>query len=312
MRVLLTAALAWAFPLLSRPHTHMPGTSADIDVATMVWNVGWVQRAIETDASLLYSDAVLIPFGADLRAHTYGLLPAVAGLPDRARVRRARRLQRDAAGHAGPEWLAWLRAVPADRRRHRRVDGGGVRVDVERAESRSVPRRPADLRGDLDHLRRAHRGIARAGASHAWMDARPLTDIDRRGIHRSPDAALYGALADWPWRCGSSRASAISMRAGCWRSRRQRRLPRYRFSRFSIRLFRPADYRSRRRATKKRCATRIAGGTTSCRRCCRMRLAVMSWPLPRSRVPSCSVTTRDCASGSRARWCCSCSRSGRS
>ena len=59
----------------------MPGTSADIDVATMVWNVGWVQRAIDTETSLLYSDAVLVPFGADLRAHTYGLFPAVLVYP---------------------------------------------------------------------------------------------------------------------------------------------------------------------------------------------------------------------------------------
>jgi hypothetical protein len=79
--VLLTAALAWAAPLVSRPHTHMPGATADIDVATMVWNAGWVQRAIETDASLLYSDAVLVPFGADLRAHTFGLFPALLVYP---------------------------------------------------------------------------------------------------------------------------------------------------------------------------------------------------------------------------------------
>jgi hypothetical protein len=78
---LLAAALAWAAPLLWRLHTHMPGTAADIDVATMVWNVGHVQRAIETDASLLYGDAVLVPFGADLRAHTYGLLPALLVYP---------------------------------------------------------------------------------------------------------------------------------------------------------------------------------------------------------------------------------------
>jgi hypothetical protein len=79
--VLLTAALAWAAPLLSRLNTHLPGTSADIDVATMVWNVGWVQRAIETDRALLYSDAVLVPFGADLRAHTFGVLPALLVYP---------------------------------------------------------------------------------------------------------------------------------------------------------------------------------------------------------------------------------------
>ena len=79
--LILTAALAWAAPLLVRLPSHMPGAGADIDVATMVWNVGWVQRAIETDASLLYSDAVLIPFGADLRAHTYGLFPALLVYP---------------------------------------------------------------------------------------------------------------------------------------------------------------------------------------------------------------------------------------
>lgn len=79
--VLLMTALTWAAPLLLRLHTHMPGTPADLDVATMVWNVGWAQRAIDTGGSLLYSDAVLIPFGADLRAHTYGLFPALLVYP---------------------------------------------------------------------------------------------------------------------------------------------------------------------------------------------------------------------------------------
>lgn len=79
--VLLMAALAWAATLLSRLHTHLPGTNTDLDVATMVWNVGWLQRAIDTDASVLFSDAVLIPFGADLRAHTYGLFPALLVYP---------------------------------------------------------------------------------------------------------------------------------------------------------------------------------------------------------------------------------------
>jgi hypothetical protein len=79
--VLLIAALAWAAPLVVRVHTHMPGTPDDTDVATMVWNVGWAQRAIETDAALLRSDAVLLPFGADLRAHTYGAFPAMLVSP---------------------------------------------------------------------------------------------------------------------------------------------------------------------------------------------------------------------------------------
>ncbi len=144
----------------------MPGTNADIDVATMVWNVGWVQRAIETDASLLYSDSVLIPFGADLRAHTYGILfPALLVYPI------ARAFDVLVAFNVmllvtlvlnGWFGYALFRQIGAGRAAS---IGGGVRVDVERAESRSDPRRPSDLRSDLDHLRRDHRGVARAGAS---------------------------------------------------------------------------------------------------------------------------------------------------
>jgi hypothetical protein len=79
--VLLIVALAWSAPIAQRLGTHVPGTAADLDVASMVWNVAWVQRAIETPATLLRSDAVLVPFGADLRAHTYGLLPATLAWP---------------------------------------------------------------------------------------------------------------------------------------------------------------------------------------------------------------------------------------
>jgi hypothetical protein len=79
--VLLIVALAWAAPLAGRLATHLPGTPVDTDVATMAWNVTWVQRAIETPATLLRSDAILLPFGADLRAHTYGLFPAVMVWP---------------------------------------------------------------------------------------------------------------------------------------------------------------------------------------------------------------------------------------
>jgi hypothetical protein len=78
---LLIAALVWAAPVVSRLDTHLPGTAADHDVATMIWNVGWVQRAIETPAPLFRSDAVLLPFGADLRAHTYGAFAAALVWP---------------------------------------------------------------------------------------------------------------------------------------------------------------------------------------------------------------------------------------
>ena len=78
---LALAALVWAWPLVSRLATHVPGTAIDVDVASMVWNVAWVQRAIETPATLLRSDVILVPFGADLTAHTYGLFPALLAWP---------------------------------------------------------------------------------------------------------------------------------------------------------------------------------------------------------------------------------------
>ena len=79
--VLLILALAWAAPIAQRLGTDLPGTPEDLDVASMVWNVAWVQRAIETPATLLRSDAILVPFGADLTAHTYGLFPAALVWP---------------------------------------------------------------------------------------------------------------------------------------------------------------------------------------------------------------------------------------
>jgi hypothetical protein len=43
--------------------------------------VGWVRHALESEAGLLHTDAVLLPFGADLRLHTYGLLPGLLAYP---------------------------------------------------------------------------------------------------------------------------------------------------------------------------------------------------------------------------------------
>ncbi len=78
---LLLLTLVWAAPLAAQLTTAIPGTPTDLDVVTMVWNVGWVQQALETDARLFRSDAVLIPFGADLRLHTYGAFPAAVAWP---------------------------------------------------------------------------------------------------------------------------------------------------------------------------------------------------------------------------------------
>jgi hypothetical protein len=47
----------------------------------MMWNVWWVQRAMEGRASWFATDAVLLPFGADLRVHVYGPFPAALVWP---------------------------------------------------------------------------------------------------------------------------------------------------------------------------------------------------------------------------------------
>jgi hypothetical protein len=77
--VLLT--LAWGWRIASRPDTAIPGTRLDRDVATMVWNVGAVEQALHSGDSLLRTERVLVPFGADLRLHTYGLFPALLVSP---------------------------------------------------------------------------------------------------------------------------------------------------------------------------------------------------------------------------------------
>ncbi len=84
--VLVLACLAvititYTWPLIQSLTTSIPGTPNDHDVATMVWNVDWVRRALNGHASLFWTDMVIVPFGADLRLHTYGLLQGLIAYP---------------------------------------------------------------------------------------------------------------------------------------------------------------------------------------------------------------------------------------
>jgi len=79
--VLAVVVGAYTWPLLSHARTAIPGGPTDRDVATMVWNVGWVWHALTSGGSLLRTDDVLVPFGADLRLHTYGLLQGLLAAP---------------------------------------------------------------------------------------------------------------------------------------------------------------------------------------------------------------------------------------
>jgi hypothetical protein len=79
--VLTGVGAAYVWPLLGSLTTAIPGGPTDHDVATMVWNVGYVFRALTSDARLLMTADVLVPLGADLRLHTYGLLQGLAAAP---------------------------------------------------------------------------------------------------------------------------------------------------------------------------------------------------------------------------------------
>ncbi len=79
--VLALIAGIYTWPLLSQLRTAIPGDPRDLDVATMVWNVGWVAHAFVTGTNPLRSEDVLVPFGADLRLHTFGLLQGLLAAP---------------------------------------------------------------------------------------------------------------------------------------------------------------------------------------------------------------------------------------
>jgi hypothetical protein len=78
---LLVVALVWAWPLVTSLTTAFPGGPKDLDVATMVWNVGYIHRQLAQGGDLLTTRSVLVPFGADLRLHTYALLHGLAVSP---------------------------------------------------------------------------------------------------------------------------------------------------------------------------------------------------------------------------------------
>ncbi len=77
--VLLAAIYTW--PLLSRLTTSIPATPEFEDVTEYVWNIRWVAQALTTEKQLLYSDALFVPSGVDLRFGTFGLLQGLLAFP---------------------------------------------------------------------------------------------------------------------------------------------------------------------------------------------------------------------------------------
>lgn len=79
--ILAVITVVYSWPLITSLTTSIPGTATDHDVATFVWNHGQVYEVIKNQKPLLETDSVLLPFGADLRLHTYGLLQGLAAYP---------------------------------------------------------------------------------------------------------------------------------------------------------------------------------------------------------------------------------------
>src|SRR5262245_52939583 len=74
-------AIVYAWPLLSHLTVSIPGTPQFTDVSEYVWSTGWFATAVTSDKSLFFTDALFVPFGADLRLNTFGLLQALIAFP---------------------------------------------------------------------------------------------------------------------------------------------------------------------------------------------------------------------------------------
>jgi hypothetical protein len=78
---LAVAALVYAWPLPSRLTVSIPGRPNLADVTEYVWSVGWVQRVLNGRGGLWRTELVFVPYGADLRLNTFGLLQAIVAYP---------------------------------------------------------------------------------------------------------------------------------------------------------------------------------------------------------------------------------------
>jgi transcriptional regulator with XRE-family HTH domain len=74
-------ALGYTWPLITHLTVAVPGRPGFPDVTEYVWSVGWVHHALTSSDSLMYTDALFVPLGADLRLNTFGLLQGLIAFP---------------------------------------------------------------------------------------------------------------------------------------------------------------------------------------------------------------------------------------
>ncbi|HIG56324.1 MAG TPA: hypothetical protein EYG11_06155 [Candidatus Latescibacteria bacterium] len=75
LRSYLLCSLVFTLPLVLRLTTHVPG-EVEGDVPVYIWNLWWMQHALSTGISPLFSDYIFAPYGASLAFHALVFLKA--------------------------------------------------------------------------------------------------------------------------------------------------------------------------------------------------------------------------------------------
>jgi hypothetical protein len=76
----LLCSLVFTFPLVLRLTTHVPG-EVEGDVPVYIWNLWWMQHALSTGISPLFTDYIFAPYGASLAFHAFVFLKAFIAIP---------------------------------------------------------------------------------------------------------------------------------------------------------------------------------------------------------------------------------------
>jgi hypothetical protein len=72
-------ALAWTYPLLLSPRSHILGSGPG-DNITFLWNLWWMRHAMaDPSAQFFYCPLIFVPWGTSLVLHTHTALPALVG-----------------------------------------------------------------------------------------------------------------------------------------------------------------------------------------------------------------------------------------
>jgi hypothetical protein len=82
LAIYVGVAVIYTFPLVTRIASHFPGGAEDKDVFPFMWNNWWTYYALAHLHRIpWHTDHIFVPFGIDLRLHTFGLVNALLFAP---------------------------------------------------------------------------------------------------------------------------------------------------------------------------------------------------------------------------------------